>query len=219
MIKLRKILIFLLIILISLNIYLLIYKISNKAVLINTVKETIITDIELIIYKEYKIGDIVNINDEEWRVIEDSNKEKDYITLINLNYNRKIKDCFNKYVHLNEKNYLEGEYSNSLGKDLLKEVEGYKIRLIKLEEYEKLAILTKKEIDEIKYNYTVKFNYDWVKDINTFTMTNVDYYYDIEDNTDTCISWYIQSNIRQVFGNKEGFISIQPVINVYKEKI
>ncbi|MDD3995443.1 MAG: hypothetical protein PHC42_01950, partial [Bacilli bacterium] len=71
----RKILIFLLIILISLNIYLLIYKISNKAVLTNTVKETIITDIELIIYKEYKIGDIVNINDEEWRVIEDSNKE------------------------------------------------------------------------------------------------------------------------------------------------
>lgn len=215
----RKIAIFFLIILISINIYLLVFKIGNKAIGLNAIKEEIITEVKLKVYKEYSIGDIVTIKDVDWRVIEDSNKNKDYVTLINLNYNRKIKDCYNKYIHLNEKNYLEGEYSNSLGKDLLKVVDNYKIRLIKLVEYEKLVTLTKKDINEIEYNYTVKFNYDWVKDINTFTMTDVDYYYDIEDNRDLCISWYIQSNIRQVFSRKNEFIPIQPVINVYKEKI
>ena len=215
----RKIAIFFLIILISINIYLLVFKIGNKAIGLNAIKEEIITEVKLKVYKEYSIGDIVTIKDVDWRVIEDSNKNKDYVTLINLNYNRKIKDCYNKYIHLNEKNYLEGEYSNSLGKDILKVVDNYKIRLIKLEEYERLVTLTKKDINEIEYNYTVKFNYDWVKDINTFTMTDVDYYYDIEDNRDLCISWYIQSNIRQVFSRKNEFISIQPVINVYKEKI
>ncbi len=215
----RKIAIFFLIILISINIYLLVFKIGNKAIGLNAIKEEIITEVKLKVYKEYSIGDIVTIKDVDWRVIEDSNKNKDYVTLINLNYNRKIKDCYNKYIHLNERNYLEGEYSNSLGKDLLKVVDNYKIRLIKLVEYEKLVTLTKKDINEIEYNYTVKFNYDWVKDINTFTMTDVDYYYDIEDNRDLCISWYIQSNIRQVFSRKNEFIPIQPVINVYKEKI
>lgn len=138
--------------------------------------------------------------------------------MINLNYSRKIKNCNNKYINLKEKNYFEGEYSNSLGDNILKEVDGYKIRLITLDEYKNLVTLSKKEIDDTAYNYTVKLKDNWMKDINTLTMTDVEYYNDIED-SDKCISWYIQSNIRQVFGIKKDFISLQPVINIYKGKI
>jgi hypothetical protein len=179
----------------------------------------IITPKEKVIYKEYKIGDIIKINDENWYTIEDSNSEKDYIKLINLNYKRLIRNCKEDYTHLNEKNYLEGEYLKNIGESKLKEVDGYKIRLITIDEFKNLAELTKADLDGIRYNYKIKLNYDWVKDLNTLTMSEIDYYYDVDDNSELCASWYIQSNIRQVFGSKDGYIPIQPVINYYKDKI
>lgn len=213
----KKIIIILcILIIIFINAFLL-SKINDNPI-IKTVKK-VEEIIENSIYKEYKIGDIIKLNNEEWYVIEDSDKDKDYITLINTNYNRKIKDCFNKYIYLNEKNYFEGEYSKSIGIDKLKEVNDYYIRLITLEEYNKLAELTKKEIDEIKYSYTTKPSYTWVKEINTLSMTDIDFYDDIEDKTNLCASWYIQSNIRQVFSIKDDFINIQPVINYLKDYI
>ncbi len=165
-------------------------------------------------YSKYNIGDIIIIQEESWYVINESNESMDYVSIINLNYDKKIKDCFTKYDYLTEKKYLEGEYLNNL-KINTKEVNGYRIRLITIDEYKNLVTLTKKPIDSIKYNYLVKYTYDWVKEINTLTMDDVDYHSDNE----TCASWYIQSSIKEVFGYKEGFIEIKPVINLKKEKI
>ncbi|NLV90134.1 MAG: hypothetical protein GX032_01515 [Tenericutes bacterium] len=207
--------IILLLFLITLNIYLLIKRNTEPKDEIYIQKEIK----EPITYKEYFIGDIIIINDEEWRVIKNSSINEDYVTLINTNYTRKINNCFKKYIYLTEKKYFEGEYLNKIGKDKTKEIYGYKIRLITLEEYDEIVELTIKEIDEINYNYSVKYKEDWVKEIDTLTMTDVDFYYDLNDNSKTCISWYIQGNIRQVLSNKEGFISIQPVIHYLKEYI
>lgn len=201
--------------LITLNIYLLIKRNTEPKDEVYIQKEIK----EPITYKEYFIGDIIIINDEEWRVIKNSSINEDYVTLINTNYTRKINNCFKKYIYLTEKKYFEGEYLNKIGKDKTKEIDGYKIRLITLEEYDEIVELTIKEIDEINYNYSVKYKEDWVKEIDTLTMTDVDFYYDLNDNSKTCISWYIQGNIRQVLSNKEGFISIQPVIHYLKEYI
>lgn len=201
--------------LITLNIYLLIKRNTEPKDEIYIQKEIK----EPITYKEYFIGDIIIINDEEWRVIKNSSINEDYVTLINSNYTRKINNCFKKYIYLTEKKYFEGEYLNKIGKDKTKEIDGYKIRLITLEEYDEIVELTIKEIDEINYNYSVKYKEDWVKEIDTLTMTDVDFYYDLNDNSKTCISWYIQGNIRQVLSNKEGFISIQPVIHYLKKYI
>ncbi|MDD2625655.1 MAG: hypothetical protein PHR55_02745 [Bacilli bacterium] len=207
--------IILLLFLITLNIYLLIKRNTEPKDEVYIQKEIK----EPITYKEYFIGDIIIINDEEWRVIKNSSINEDYVTLINTNYTRKINNCFKKYIYLTEKKYFEGEYLNKIGKDKTKEIYGYKIRLITLEEYDEIVELTIKEIDEINYNYSVKYKEDWVKEIDTLTMTDVDFYYDLNDNSKTCISWYIQGNIRQVLSNKEGFISIQPVIHYLKEYI
>ncbi|MDD4623944.1 MAG: hypothetical protein PHX40_01040 [Bacilli bacterium] len=207
--------IILLLFLITLNIYLLIKRNTEPKDEVYIQKEIK----EPITYKEYFIGDIIIINDEEWRVIKNSSINEDYVTLINTNYTRKINNCFKKYIYLTEKKYFEGEYLNKIGKDKTKEIDGYKIRLITLEEYDEIVELTIKEIDEINYNYSVKYKEDWVKEIDTLTMTDVDFYYDLNDNSKTCISWYIQGNIRQVLSNKEGFISIQPVIHYLKEYI
>lgn len=216
----RKLIFILLFIIISLNVVVLFKVYNKKDIVIKEQKE--VKEIEkkdTKIYDKYTIGNEILINQETWYAIADSDEDKDYVTAININYNRKIKDCFNKYIHLNEKKYFEGEYSKSIGIDKLKEVDGYYIRLIKLEEYEKLATITKKDIDQIKYNYTTKPNYTWIKDINTLSMTDIDFYDDVEDKTNLCSSWYIQSNIRQIFSQKDDFINIQPVINIYKEKI
>ncbi|MDD4831831.1 MAG: hypothetical protein PHR09_03145 [Bacilli bacterium] len=207
--------IILLLFLITLNIYLLIKRNTEPKDEVYIQKEIK----EPITYKEYFIGDIIIINDEEWRVIKNSSINEDYVTLINTNYTRKINNCFKKYIYLTEKKYFEGEYLNKIGKDKTKEIDGYKIRLITLEEYDEIVELTIKEIDELNYNYSVKYKEDWVKEIDTLTMTDVDFYYDLNDNSKTCISWYIQGNIRQVLSNKEGFISIQPVIHYLKEYI
>ena len=166
-------------------------------------------------YKEYKIGDIVTIHEDNWYVIDDSDSKEDYVKLINLNYNRTINDCSRKYDNINEKKYFEGEYASSLGVSL-KEVDGYKVRLISLEEYENLATLTKKDLNDKVYKYTTKLKHDWVKDINTLSMTDVYYHYEVEG---SCVSWYIQSSMREVLGNKNGFVNIQPVINLNKEEI
>ena len=203
----KKIFIVFLLVLLSLNTYIL-YNNTSTIKINNIVKEEIIEKK----YREYIIGDIVNLNDNPWYVIENSNENIDYVTLINLNYDRKIRDCNTEYKYLNERKYFEGEYLSSLNVDL-KEVDGYKIRLITLDEYSNLVTLIKQNVDDIMFNYKVSLKYDWVKNINTLSMTKVDYY----DMNNTCINWYIQSSIKQVFGRKEGFINIQPIIHLIKE--
>lgn len=206
----KKIFVILLFALLSLNVYLISTKKSTIKIR-NIIKENVVIKT----YTEYKIGDTIDINEEPWYVISNSNKEQDYVTLINLNYNRTIKDCYTKYDNLNEKKYFEGEYLNSLNVKT-KEVDGYKIRLIKLEEYENLVDLTKKDIKDNTYNYKVKYKYGWVKDINTLSMNEVYFHYELEN---SCICWYIWSNMKEVTSLKEGYVNIQPVINMLKEEI
>lgn len=202
----KKVFILLLFILLSFNVYL----VSNEKSTI-TVRNINKKEKTNKIYQEYKIGDVININDEPWHVIKNSNKDIDYVTVINLNYNRTIKDCLIKYDNLNEKNYFEGEYLNNLNINV-KVINGYKVRLITLDEYKNLVKITN---EEEKYTYNIKFNYDWVKDINTLTMDDVYHHYDIKD---SCISWYINGNLKKITSIKKGYINIQPVINILKEE-
>lgn len=66
----KKLVIFILILIVIINVYLIIYKCVDKPVqIIDEIKEEKI--IKPVIYDEYKIGDIIKIKDEEWRVIKD----------------------------------------------------------------------------------------------------------------------------------------------------
>lgn len=206
----KKCFILFLILLLTLNTYLMLN--SKKTIKINNIiKEEFIEKK----YKEYNVGDIIEINDDNWYVINYSSTKEDYVTLINTNYEKSIMNCNNKYEISNEKRYFEGEYSNNLNVDL-KEIDGYKIRLIRLDEYSKLGTLIKKDIDKMRFDYKINYNYDWVKDINSLTMTDVDYYYEVKD---SCASWYIQGSTKEVLGKVNGFINIQPVINLAKEEL
>lgn len=206
----KKCFILFLILLLTLNTYLMLN--SKKTIKINNIVKREVKEKK---YKEYNIGEIIKINEDNWYVINNSSTKEDYVTLINPSYEKSIMNCNYKYDISKEKRYFEGEYSNNLNVNL-KEVNGYKIRLIRLDEYAKLVTLTKKEIDKIRFDYKVNYNYDWVKDINSLTMTDVDYYYEAKN---SCVSWYIQGYTKEVLGKVNGFINIQPVINLIKEEI
>ena len=101
-------------------------------------------------YDGYQIGDVITFNNANWRVIKASNENEDYVTVMketvltnaelgsyayNSTYDTmKYHDSSNVYATSKVKEFLEGTYINTLGANKLKEVDGYKIRLITREE-------------------------------------------------------------------------------------
>ena len=98
--------------------------------------------------KEYLIGDKIKFNNEYWYVIENSSKEKDYVVVLKeriLDKKMKLLESVDDnypysqtdtrfYEKSDIKTYLENDYINEIGINNLKEINGYKIRLITVEE-------------------------------------------------------------------------------------
>lgn len=101
-------------------------------------KSTEVTNSELkpaAVYTRYSIGDVVSFAGSEWYVIENSAAGNDYVTLMSAGI-RTVSSFgdTSSYGSSAVKNILE-EYANStLGSDNLKEINGYKIRLITKDE-------------------------------------------------------------------------------------
>ena len=103
-------------------------------------------------YQAYKIGDEITFKNEKWHVIKESTDKDDYVTILkdkNLIINKStfceceeyrqdihricIKSTCDYYRSV-PKNYFDATYINSLGKDDLKYINGYIIRLITIDE-------------------------------------------------------------------------------------
>lgn len=103
--------------------------------------------------KEYNVGDEINFNNEKWHVISKSLISDDYVVVIKdeglselkskayyecpkeddngLNCNMKMSNDYKKSAI---KSYFDNTYVNLLGKNNLKEVNGYYVRLITVDE-------------------------------------------------------------------------------------
>ena len=99
---------------------------------------------------DYVVGDIVNFEGSNWRVVKNSTVAEDYVTLMKervltnaelgeyaygSGYDTMIyHESSNIYSTSKIKEMLESRYLSVLGESNLKEIDGYKIRLITLDE-------------------------------------------------------------------------------------
>ena len=111
-----------------------------------------------IVYKQYNIGDEIMFNNEKWNVIKNSTEKDDYVVVLKatdieelngkpfyncpaeddngINCSMKLTNDYQKSV---AKEYFDTNYINILGKGNLKEINGYYVRLITIEELEALG--------------------------------------------------------------------------------
>lgn len=178
-------------------------------------------------YKEYKINDEIILDDgSKWIVIKNSSKESDYVTLIEKD-SKDITDSNTYYLLLNdllktEKSYDNSEiktYVNSLEDNIpvkLKEVDGYKIRLITIEEIFELYHNWK--YDDINDNY--KYVGNDYENMLYFGLTMSK----TKCNGEKCYTFYSHLNVQKdktyyLSDYTLGLPQIKPVINVYKTEL
>ena len=178
-------------------------------------------------YKEYKMYDDVTLSDgSKWMVIENSSKKQDYVTLLK---KEKMEISRNNDEIYNELFETKTTYANSkLDKYVqtitstipvrLKEVNGYKIRLITVDEIIKLDNNWSYSQEHDSYTYTGK-NY---KDILFVGLTMTE----TKCTTGKCTSFYINTATNEIDGSHyyiehwdSGLPTIKPVINVYKTEL
>ena len=127
----------------------------------------------------------------------------------------------NDYEGSKVKEYLEGTYINTLGADNLKEVDGYKIRLIKLEELQSdLGVST--EMSGSWYDYDAENTPSWVYQKFSDSNNNAKGYWTMTSRSDTSFNvWNVHYGF---FVNSFHLLSydiggVRPVINLLKSNI
>ena len=180
-------------------------------------------------YKEYKIGDVITFNKETWHVIKDSNKDEDYVVILKderlieldgmpyyecpperdngLNCSGWMSDSYEDSV---AKEYFDKIYIKSLGENNLKNVDGYAVRLITLDELENLGC-----------NVDLKNCYEGPKWLISsrmiWTMTN-----NVERQGDVWAYGSLQNST--VYNELDSFgvgstFNVKPVVNLLKDSI
>jgi len=180
-------------------------------------------------YKEYKAYDEVTLSDgSKWMVIENSSKDSDYVSLIKkegIGYETNtydlLADEFYNQTTTYENSKLKKHVESLVDKipANLKEVNGYKIRLISVEEIMELD--NNWGYDEIHDDYTYNGNSSHISTFVGLTMTNPKckegkcsafYVVDADYNDNQVTTYYI--------GHwNPGLPPIKPVINVYKTEL
>ena len=188
-------------------------------------------------YPVYKIGEEITLaDDSKWLVIENSDATQDYVTVLGQEdytsklqgdmYDKVLDDLYStktEYKDSNIDKFMSSFESKMPAK--LKEVDGYKIRLITLEEI--MSVDNNWVLDEFgSYDYNGEKPNDYIS--NILTMTPIDpksagkqwafyiakssYVYDENGN--------MIDNVRYFITNYSvGVSGLKPVINVYKSEL
>ena len=191
----------------------------------------------------YNIGDEVSFSDKDWYILsvnEDSytlvSKELDYSDSIYFDYDilfgmiKYFQEDKLKYEDSAMKLYLEEEILPQLGE--LKEVDGYKIRLLTLEDIKKVIPL-KEMTDDNDLTYYLQdddADYSWLLPVNTWCWTMEECQDDVGNTVYgetasqqfTHYSWYIMTNYNGIAVTSVGTQrddSIKIVINVDKARL
>ena len=182
-------------------------------------------------YDTYSIGDKITFAGSDWYVIKDSSEDEDYVTLMkekiltnaelgnyacssndntisfsssSNNFNQSpIKTILNQYADDNNLN------------SKLKEIEGYRIRLVSFEELQNNLGLSS-TMTASWYEFDLSESYSWVYENfggkRYWTMT--------PNSNDNMILYHVDSDLRRVKGMIIfDCLSVRPVINLYKSAI
>ena len=125
----------------------------------------------------------------------------------------------NDYEGSKVKEMLEGTYINTLGSDNLKEVDGYKIRLIKQEELQgNLGYST--EITASYYEYSSENTPTWVYQNFGDTSKNVYGYWTMTPHPDySYLVWCVNGRLDSNYVSNGYNVGVRPVINLLKSSI
>jgi len=200
-----------------------------------------------VVYDVYQKGNEIKLLDgTKWIVLSDSDKDKDYVTVIaNKDYTDEfeykdsdtvIEEIYNNktidYKNSNIRKELEDFYLPRI-KIRLKEVDGYKIRLITLDEIFNLYDGWKYDNEYDSYDYTgTEKIIDSVSYSTTMTTSKCNHI--VDEKSTKCGNLYLVGSICDSYDDndnctKENYIisswdpglirSLVPVINVYKTEI
>ena len=189
------------------------YVINNSSYLedyVTVMKETILTNEEL---GEYAYGDGYNTMEYTW-TDDCHNANHGYSS-----YNPS--NCYNVDVNYSSskiKEYLEGTYINTINSSKLKEIDGYKIRLITIKELEDQLGYQKSSTTN-RYSCTIdvtpKFTYEnFGNAYGYWTMTS--------DESNNSSLWYIYQGSDGYQGSSANIKSnygVRPVINILKDEV
>lgn len=230
----RIIILFVLVILLFFGIFGLTKTFSNDK---NVVKNIFKSEI----YASYKAGDIVSFADDEWIVMYDSSSKEDSMTLINSGIlylgEDEISDVIDGIYETSKLNdYLENDYANLLGEKNLVEKNGYKVRLLNMDDIKEL---TEYEYDEKEDRYVFLSCPDYICLTNNYYATMIDtnnefektdVYNNVKDIEDNIIGEYqLHLKYYNIYSTLTDFslesivddttLIVRPVINVYKGSI
>ena len=184
-------------------------------------------------YKQYYTGDKISFNNESWHVITDSNASDDYVVALKddylsdldgkpyyqcpvesdngINCNGKMSNNYDDSI---AKKYFDDTYINVLGKENLKQVDGYYVRLITIDELSALGC-GKETVDKVCNEAP-----DWLWNDSTKSMSWAMSPVDNQDEVMTYSFGYKITGEHAVFANGVGStLGVRPVINLLKSSI
>lgn len=230
----RIIILIVLVILLFLGIFI----ISNKM----TSDENVVKNIfKGSIYDSYKAGETVSFADDEWFVMYDSSSKEDSLTLINSGIlflgEDGISEVLNGIFETSELNeYFKNDYAKMLGEKNLVEKNGYKVRLLNMDDIKKL---TQYEYNKDDDSYTFSSCPDYICLPNNYYATMIDtdcefekadVYNNVSDIENNVIGEYqLHLKYYNIYSTLTDFkmnsivddttLIVRPVINVYKSSI
>lgn len=183
-------------------------------------------------YKQYSVGDAINFNGESWHIIANSSATDDYVVALKdqvldelagkpyyecpeeddngINCSMKMSNDYNKSV---AKQYFDNIYIDRLGKDNLKEINGYYVRLVTVGELESLGCDTEERSCEEAPSWLMG-NLSWTMSPTTETPTN-------DASKADVYAFGLDWSGKNVIGQYGvgSTLNVRPVINIYKNKI
>lgn len=184
--------------------------------------------------KQYQVGDEISFNNEKWHVITESPASDDYVVVLkdqdlndlkqkpyyecpeeddnSINCSMKMSNDYQKSV---VKKYFDDTYINALNKNNLKEVNGYYIRLITINELESLGCNLSEESCSNAPSWLTSDIVSWTMSYTTESPTNdannafvYSFGYDSYNGTNGIYKTGVGSTL-----------NVRPVINLLKSSI
>lgn len=154
----------------------------------------------VLVSNRLEVGSAVYYNDSTWYILD--NKD-DYVTLLKRDYI----DTNNSMVNYNSVNSVLNNYSSSIINDL-KEVDGYKIRLITLDELINLGFIDKTKTSYYEEGSNTPY---WIglKDSNYWVMNN--------NSSFMVVNFENNNYVYETSYNTYAYV--RPVVNVYKSAL
>lgn len=226
----RKIIGFILIILVVVGCFVLLNLFSDGEVLNNITNKKE--------YEVFKAGDKVEFYDDSWFVLYDSDENEDYVTLISskIDYYEDAPEAIDGIYETSDlKKYFDEYMIKEYGEDNLVEKNGYKVRVFNEDD---MRLLLDVEYDKKNDSYKIKNCPDYICLNHTFFATmidtdsdfeKVDVYNNIQDIGEDEEEYKLHMNYYYIVGEDNEYslesvvedktMFVRPVINVYKESL